>query len=359
MFLRSTDEVAPVGDSPVRYFLSSVGRPDDLAIKLARLRQRDRWRFSPRRLDRLVDVVPVDRPIFLLGVRGCGGTLIGRSLRRSPDVVCMSGGPDAWTGIDELGVVRDRMRSLPRTVWGNKFRTDLEDPVQGTTHFFASDDLLPAYRLTEDDANDDDAARFIRLIREHIAVYARDPARARFLDKTHANTVKAPLLATLLAGHEPHFVLILRSPYACCPWLVRKKPPSFRVSLPWELRLELAAQHWANAYGTALADVDRVANITVVRFEDWLADPEAGTRRLCTALGLEFHEAMVPRAGQSLPFATLRSDRKWYPLYGDSRVDALTPADAEIVERRCGELASGLGYEPPMSERPRRENHVG
>jgi hypothetical protein len=62
-------------DSALLNLLSSAGRPRDLAVKLARLYQRDRWRFSPRRLDRLVDVVPLDRPIFLLGVAGCGGTL--------------------------------------------------------------------------------------------------------------------------------------------------------------------------------------------------------------------------------------------------------------------------------------------
>jgi hypothetical protein len=340
------------------YLLSSAGRPHDLAVKLARLYQRDRWRFSPRRLDRLVDAVPLERPIFLLGVAGCGGTLIGRSLRRNPAVVSMSGGSDAWTGIDELGIVRNRMESLPRTLWGNKFRDDIDSPVQGPTQFFASDDLLHAYRMTERDAAGVDAARLVRVLREHIAVYARDPANARFLDKTHANTVKIPLLAELLAAHEPCFVLVVRSPYACCPWLVRKKPASFRVQLSWERRLELAAEHWANTYGTALEDARRIANVTVVRFEDWLASPDRGTRALCETLGLDFDDAMVPQSGQRLPFATLRGDRKWYPLYRDSRSDGLTPADVEIIAGRCGELAAALGYPTPELERPGREHRV-
>jgi len=119
------------------------------------------------------------------------------------------------------------------------------------------------------------------------------------------------------------------------------------VPLTWERRLEFAAEHWANAYGTALEDAKRVANVTVVRFEDWLADPEAGTRSLCAALGLEFDEAMVPRSGQRLPFATLPSDRKWYPIYPDSRADGLTPSDVAIIDRRCGELAALFGYSSP------------
>jgi hypothetical protein len=261
----------------------------------------------------------------------------------------MSGNADEWTGIDELGVVRNRMALLPRSLWGNKFRDDLEHPVQGTNHFFASDDLLPAYRRTERDATAADAQRFVRLLREHIAVYARDPSDARFLDKTHANTVKVPLLTELLAGHDPHFVLVVRSPYACCPWLVRKKPPSFQAELSWERRLSLAAEHWANAYGTALADGRRCANFTVIRFEDWLADPEAQVRSLCATLGLDFDHGMIPRSGQRLPFATLRGDRKWYPLYADVRAASLSPADVDVIERRCGELAADLGYERPSS----------
>ena len=345
-------------DSRLQYFLGSAAHPRDLAIKLVRLYHRDRWRFSRLRHDPRVDLVPLDRPIFLLGVMGCGATLVGRSLRRNPAVVSMSGNASQWTGIDELGVVRNRMEVLPTKLWGNKFRTDIEHPIQGTIHFFASDELLPAYRMTEQDATEEDARRFLRVLREHVAVYARDPAHARFIDKTHANTVKAPLLAALLAGHDPRFVLIVRSPYMCCPWLVRKKPPSFRVPLSWEQQLELAAELWANAYGTALEDSHRVAGFTIVRFEDWLADPATGTRSLCVALDLSFDEAMVPGPGQSLPFATLRSDRKWYPLYSGRR-PGLTPSDADIIEARCGELARAFGYARPGSDRAGGEDGVG
>src|ERR1051326_1072325 len=89
--------------------------------------------------------------------------------------------------VDELGSVRNRMRRLPPVLWGNKFRADLDDPVQGTSHLFACDALLPHYRMTSADARRDDAELYVRVLREHIAVYAP-------LDKTHTNTVKIPLL---------------------------------------------------------------------------------------------------------------------------------------------------------------------
>ena len=55
---------------------------------------------------------------------------------------------------------------------------------------------------------------------------------------------------------------------------------------------------------------------------------------------------MVPREGQRRPWATLPSDRKWYPLYADERVAATTPSQRSIVGAKCAELADRLGYGP-------------
>jgi Sulfotransferase family len=333
--------------SALRYVLSSAGgtsgsRARDVAIKVARLYQRDRWRYSPRRRGRGVDHIPLDRPIFFLGVQGAGETIVGRCLRRNAAVVCMSGNSGHWTGTDELGVVRNRMARLPRSLWGCKFRTDIEHPLIGPNHnsVYASDPLLPFYRRTADDADEADGAQFRRLLREHLAVYARDPRRARFFDKTHTNTLKIPLLAEYLRGCDPVFVLVVRNPYSWCHRAVRRKRPAYRVELAPEEELRLAAEHWTNSYRIALED-----GSTVVRFEDFVADPEAVVRRLCAIVGLDFEPAMVPRPGDRFPFATLPGDRKWHPLFADPWLAKVTEREAEIVESVCGPLARKLGYE--------------
>jgi hypothetical protein len=256
----------------------------------------------------------------------------------------MSGNSDYWTGIDELGSVRNRMRRLPPVLWGNKFRADLDDPVQGTSHLFACDGLLPHYRMTAADARRDDGERYVRVLREHIAVYAHESSGARFLDKTHANTVKVPLLAKLLEAYDPFFLLVTRNPYASCPWIVRRKPPSWRVELSYERQLEIAAEHWNNAYQIALDDGEKIDGFAVVRYEDWIGDPLSSTQRLCTLLELEFDPAMVPQSGQPRPFATLPGDRKWYPLYPDTRLENLTEAEVALIGARCDELAERLDY---------------
>jgi Sulfotransferase family len=336
----------------LRYFLeadrSAAPIPRTAAIKLARVYHRDRWRYSSRRVGLRVDRVPLDRPIFLLGSQGSGATIVGRCLRRNPSVVTVSGASDQWTGIDELGIVGNRMARLPRSLWGSSHRVDLANETFGANHtgVFASDSLLSDYRSTREDANIDDAAQFRRLIREHIAVYARDPRSARFLDKTHTYTVKLPLLAALLEGTSPVFILVVRNPYGAVPWTVERKPPSFRRSLPDEARLELAAQHWANAHRIALDDAADVGGLAVVRFEDFLARPDTVVEAVCEVAGLDFDAGMVPGPGQSRPWATLPTDRKWHPLYADDRLVRTTPAQRAVVEIYCSELAERFGYDP-------------
>ena len=334
------------------YLLSPAGgtsgsRARDLAIKTLRLYRRDRWRYSLRRRLPAVDRVPLDRPIFFVGVQGAGETIVGRSLRRNGAVVSMSGSSSYWTGIDELGVVRNRMARLPTTLWGCKFRDDLEHPLFGPNHnsVYACDALLPFYRRTAEDADEADGRRFRRLLREHLFVYAGDPSRARFFDKTHTNTLKLPLLAAYLEGCDPHFVLVARNPYSWCYRAVQRKRPAHRVVLAPEQELTLAAEHWTNSYRIALEDARHVPNVTVVRFEDFVADPEAVVRRLCAFLGLQFDPAMVPGPAQRLPFATLPTDRKWYPLVPDPWLAKVTYREAAVIASVCEPLATKLGYD--------------
>ena len=258
----------------------------------------------------------------------------------------MSGNSDHWTGIDELGVVRNRMARLPRSLWGCKHRTDLEHPLFGSDHnsVYASDELLPLYRRGAEHADEDEGRRFRRLLREHLAVYARDPWRARFFDKTHTNTLRMPLLEAYLREAEPFFVLVVRNPWSWCHRAVRRKPPSYRAAVSPDVQLRLVAEHWANSYGIALADAARVPNVLTLRFEDFVADPEGTIRALSASLGLEFEPAQVPGSGQPFPFATLPGDRKWFPLFSERWLAHVTDREAEIVERECGPLARRFGY---------------
>lgn len=333
------------------YLFSGRGRGDasylrTVLIRAARLRRRDRWRRSLRRRLPWVDRIPIDRPIFVLGVQAGGTTLIARCLLRHRDVTSMSGNSRYWVATDEIGFVRNRMARLPPSLWSSSHRVDLDDPVFGTTHTsaYACDDLLPAYRRIAADARAEDAIQLKRLIREHLLVYAHDPRRARFLDKTHTYTVKVGYIDALLEGCDPLFLLVLRNPYTACVSAIRRKPPSWRARLSEHEQLRVAAEHWRNSFGLALEDGAETGRLTAVRFEDFVADPVAAVRAICAFVGLDFDVDLTPQPSQRRPFATLPSDRKWYPLYEDAWRAGVLEADAAIIDDVCQPLASELGY---------------
>ena len=336
----------------LRYVLSSGGRADasylrTIAVRAVRLHHRDRWQHSLRRRLPLAHRIPIDRPIFVLGLQGGGTTLIARCLLRQRQVVSMSGNSDYWVATSELGFVRNRMSRLPPALWSSSHREDLDDPVFGTTHnsVYACDALLPSYRETASDANPEDARRFKRLIQEHLLVYARDPNRARFLDNTHTYTVKLGYLDALLEGCDPFFLLVLRNPFTFCFRAVRRKAPSWRIVPPYEHQLRVAAEHWENSYRLALADGKQTGRFAAVRFEDFIANPEATIRAVCDFVQLEFDPDLVPQPDHRIPFATLPSDTKWHPLREDQWRNQVPDSDAEIIEDRCGPLAATLGYD--------------
>ena len=333
------------------YLFSRRGRGEGsyaraVAIRAVRAYRRDRWRRSLRRRLPSVDAIPVDRPIFVLGLQGGGTTLVARCLLRHPAVVSMSGNSRYWVATDEIGFVRNRMARLPASLWSSSHRTDLAVPEFGATHssVYACDALLPFYRRTAADATYEDRSRLTRLLREHIAVYADDRSNARFLDKTHTYTVKVAYLDALLDGFDPCFVLVLRNPYTMCFRAIRGKAPSWAVAPPYDEQLRFGAEHWDNSYRLALEDGAKLERFVALRFEDFVADPAASIRMVCATVGLEFDEELVPQPGQRMPFATLPTDSKWYPLRPDDWRSQVPERDAAIIDERCGALAQELGY---------------
>jgi len=278
-------------------------------------------------------------------------TILARTLQRNDAIVTMAGNSSYWTAFNELGGEPNRMRRLPRSLWHCKFRDDIDHPPFAATHngAYACDELLPYYRRTPADATDNDARAFKRVLREHIAVLAHDPQRARFLDKTQTYTVSVGYVDALLRGCEPYFVLVVRNPYAMVFSSARPGWPLFRREVPREQWLEIAAQHWANSMRTALGDGERVEHFSVVRFEDFLADPAATVESICRFTGLDFDPDMLPQPHHRAPRGTWPGDYKWYPLFQDLRVPEVGPEEIAVVDRYCRDLAVRLGYEVPSA----------
>ena len=307
------------------------------------------WRLHPRRLLQSTSRMPIDRPIFLLGVQGGGLTLVSRMLRRHPSVVSVTGNSSYWAGPDETQITMGSY--VPSELTGLHHKMPAHPRFPRRDWLYATDELLPKYRHTAADATERMAMRFQQAIRLAVAMHARDPHSARFVDKSQTFTVRLSLVARLLAEYRPRFVLVTRNPYAMCYRAAVVATPLSRLDLSLRERMELAAQHWANSYRCAIADGRAVPALTV-RFEDVLHRPEESLRAICSHVELDFRPSMLPAKGDRLPLGSTgssRGDAKWYPLRTDVNrryLGRLEDWMVTCVATFAGSLASRWGYTP-------------
>jgi hypothetical protein len=318
--------------------------------------QLQRYDVNLRRLVRSLDDVPIDRPVFILGVQGGGGTIIARTLYRHPLAVYASGNSDYWAGVDEIHNCHHTIKDLPESLIHRSAHFSNVDgklechPLYGYQRcwLYAIDELLPLYQRRASDADAGTATALQRVIRKVILAYAHDPGRARFIDMSQLYTIQASYVAKLLEGSRPRFILLTRNPYITCGRAVRKEYDNHgtRVELSVDQKTRCAIEHWDNSYRRALADGEQLEMIQV-RYEDFLDDPEGAIRKMCEFAELEFDPRQVPRAGQKIPLGSL-SEEKWYPLKRDENqryLDSLTPELIRALNGRSADLVRHLGYD--------------
>jgi hypothetical protein len=302
------------------------------------------------RLPRDYRDVEIDRPIFLLGNQGDGVTLISRFLRRNRSVVCVSGNSLYWTGADEMQ--RAMEYRLPRRLRlsGRLLGTDPPHRVfsQPRSWSYGVDELFQKYHLTEDDWTEGEEQAFRRIIRECLAQYGlvKGP---RFVDKSQVFTLKTRFIQRLLSGCSPQFILITRDPYVSCFRAASGKAKDmsrYARFLSFEERFRYCIQHWKNCMDTVIKDSVFLESFSHFRYEDFLLEPEAQTRRLCQLIDLEYDPDMLPAAHHTMPLGTKFGNR-WYPLRPENNetyLKKMTEAQLDQVEAQCGTLAKRFGY---------------
>lgn len=313
--------------------------------------RRNNWMFDLSRFLNDFSQVRVEKPVFLLGTQGGGLTLISRMLRRNPAVISVTGNHRYWAGADEMQNVLGPI--LPPALTGITHQAppdELFDTPRGW--LYATDQLIGKYRCDEKDAQESDARRFQRIIRWIVSRYSSGTAGVpRFVDKSQLYTVKVSYLNALLEGTDPRFVLITRNPYAICYRSVDRARSLQRLAdrFTFQERLSLAAQHWANSMEYALSDRDKVKHFLILRFEDFLNDPQDQLLKLCEFIDLEYRETMLPQEDDQFPAGTLRKSR-WYPLRADVNkkyLERIDKGSVEIIGNRCQTYAEQFGYVPP------------
>ncbi len=314
-----------------------------------------RYEFNLRRLLGGVGRASIDRPLFVLGVQGGGLTVLARCLYRHPQVVYASGNSDWWAGPDEIHNC-SHIRDLPEPLVHRSYHfSNVTTAVENHPNFgyqrswlYAVDELLPTYRKRAEDVDVATTRGFRRVLKKLITAYARDPATARIVDMSQLYSIQVPFLARMLEDSRPMFVIATRNPYVVCARAMAKEYVvahgcTFTDS---EAKIEYAVEHWSNTFRYALDDTEALPRL-IVRYEDFMADPEGVIRRIGEFADLPFDARQIPAPDQPFPPGSLDDD-KWYPLRSGENeryLERLDPALVRALNVRAGDLIERLGYE--------------
>ena len=144
------------------------------------------------------------------------------------------------------------------------------------------------------------------------------------------------------------FVIAARNPYAVCARAVAKEyvPAHGCTFSDPETKIACAVEHWSNTFRLALEDTAELPHL-VVRYEDFMADPESVLRGIGEFADLPFDSRQVPGPNQPFPAGSF-ADNKWYPLRSGENERYLERLDPRLVRglnERAGDLVERLGYE--------------
>ena len=315
-----------------------------------------RYRYNLRRLFFSLGKVPIDRPIFLLGTQGGGGTIVARCLQRHPLTVYASGNSDFWAAPNEIHNC-PHLYDVPEPLvhrtyhFGTVNETIEHHPRHGyqRSWLYAADEFLPRFGKTAEDVDEATTRAFRGVLRKISLAYAHDPQNCRLVDQSQLFTIQVPYVTRMLQGSDPRFVLIARDPYVTVARAVEKEYTVARggyIAGDGSARIACAVQHWSNSYRLAL-DAAREVPMLTVRYEDFLDDPVRVVRAICDFAELEFTADLVPAEGQRVPAGSVEPE-KWFPLKRGENRHYLEQLDRELVQalnERAGDLIERLGYE--------------
>jgi hypothetical protein len=199
------------------------------------------------------------RYAFICGLHRSGTTLIARSLAAHPMV----------SGFANTGAIEDEGQFL-QTVF------PLETAYGGVGRF----GFDPRAHMTESHALNTQQ-NSVRLLSEWGRYW--DPNKPVLLEKTPSNLLRMRLLQAFVP--RSHFIVVARHPVAAS-----------LAAMKWtEGNIFSLLAHWVHCYGLARNDVQSLACVLWVSYENFIANPERELMRIAKFLGLPAIDNWAPQ----------------------------------------------------------------
>jgi len=306
---------------------------------------------------RRADAVPIDRPIFVVGCHRSGTTVLYEALAAHPDVACFTNAssllPDAPILANRvLDAVGELQHPVERFA-GDGLTLTHRTPSEGIRIFerFAPAGGAADYVLDETHA-DPALERYLRAtIRKHLRYFR---AR-RFLNKNPDNSVRLRYLNRLFP--DARFLHIVRDGRAVCASLLKfraaaaayfgpqhrhatsgvKVPDWPRIATVWDTDpVRSVGLLWRDVM--AIVERDRQAipadRFVEVRYEDFVADPQAHLRRIAERCDLRWDGPAQRRLGAPAARLALgeRNDA-WKRRFDAADLECLMPIIGPTLRR--------------------------
>lgn len=235
------------------------------------------------------------RHVFICGLHRSGTSILNRMLQRHPDV----------TGFSGTGASEDEGQHLQAVI--------PHDGDFGGPGSFCFD---PRARLTEQDLPRYEAG--LPLIKQAWAEHW-DPACPVRVEKSPTTLIRSRFFQAGFAGAR--FVFIVRHPLIVS-----------MATRKWsESSVEVLINHWLAGHRIMLADLPRLADRHVVRYEDIAHDPEAALAGIWHFIGV----------GESVAAAELFGDRSGQYL---EQLGQSEPLDQTRLDGDAAEIMARFGY---------------
>lgn len=267
-------------------------------------------------------------PLFVLGVRRSGTTLLRVILDRSPGIAI----PDESHFVPQLA----HRHRTPVDVDG--FADDLRRLRTLVRWGLSPDDVVPRLRpgMTSGEA-----------IGAVFAAYAEKHGKRRWGDKTPAYMGHLPLLERLFP--DALYVHLIRDGRDCALSFLRM--PDQAATRTWAHPKDIAgfACQWASEIRAARALGERVgpSRYLETRYEELVAEPERVVQHVCGFASVPFEPAMLEPGEVEPELAAKPHHRRLRerPSKGRDWRSEMSETDARSFEAIAGDVLADLGYE--------------